>query len=114
MPRFHLGQKVLITGSVIEKDQGRKGTVVSIQPTSTEHVQRRSFPPPGRRPENLRSVFRIGGADRLYTSIRLPNHLQRKLDLSCRNLRRDNLAELGIALAIRENCLHRAAPRVGD
>ena len=32
MPRFHLGQKVLITGSVIEKDRGRKGTVVSIQP----------------------------------------------------------------------------------
>ena len=32
MPRFRLGQKVLITGSVIEKDRGRKGTVVSIQP----------------------------------------------------------------------------------
>ena len=32
MPRFRLGQKVLITGSVIEKNRGRKGTVVSIQP----------------------------------------------------------------------------------
>ena len=32
MPRFHLGEKVLITGSVIEKDRGRKGTIVSVQP----------------------------------------------------------------------------------
>ena len=32
MPRFRLGQKVVVTGSVIEKDRGRKGTVVSIQP----------------------------------------------------------------------------------
>jgi hypothetical protein len=30
--RFHLGQKVLITGTVIEKHRGRKGTIVSIQP----------------------------------------------------------------------------------
>ena len=32
MPRFHLGQKVMITGSVIENNRGRKGTIVSIQP----------------------------------------------------------------------------------
>jgi hypothetical protein len=31
MPRFHLGQKVLITGPIATKDRGREATVISIQ-----------------------------------------------------------------------------------
>ena len=34
MPRFHLGQKVLITGPIALKDRGRKATVISIQPNT--------------------------------------------------------------------------------
>ena len=31
MPRFHLGQKVFITGPIDTKDRGREATVISIQ-----------------------------------------------------------------------------------
>jgi hypothetical protein len=31
MPRFHLGQKVLITGPIATKHRGREATVVSIE-----------------------------------------------------------------------------------
>ena len=31
MPRFHLGQKVLITGPIVTKHRGREATVVSFQ-----------------------------------------------------------------------------------
>jgi hypothetical protein len=34
MPRFHIGQKVLITGPMATKDRGREATVVSIQPNT--------------------------------------------------------------------------------
>ena len=34
MPRFHLGQKVLITGPITTKDRGREATVISIQPNA--------------------------------------------------------------------------------
>jgi hypothetical protein len=30
MPRFHLGQKVLIIGPIASKDRGRKATVVGV------------------------------------------------------------------------------------
>jgi hypothetical protein len=31
--RFEIGQKVLITGAIITKHRGRKGTVISVQPS---------------------------------------------------------------------------------
>jgi hypothetical protein len=34
MPRFHLGQKVFITGPIDTKDRGREATVVSMQPNT--------------------------------------------------------------------------------
>ena len=32
MPRFHLGQKVLITGPIITKYRGREATVIGFRP----------------------------------------------------------------------------------
>jgi hypothetical protein len=34
MPRFHLGQKVVITGPMTTKDRGREATVISVQPNT--------------------------------------------------------------------------------
>jgi hypothetical protein len=33
MPRFQLGQKVLITGSIATKHRGRKATVIVVRPS---------------------------------------------------------------------------------
>ena len=34
MPRFHIDQKVLITGPITTKYRGREATVISIQPNT--------------------------------------------------------------------------------
>jgi hypothetical protein len=34
MPRFHLGQKVLIAAAIDTKYRGRKATVISVQPNT--------------------------------------------------------------------------------
>lgn len=34
MSRFHLGQRVFITGPIDTKDRGREATVISIQPNT--------------------------------------------------------------------------------
>jgi hypothetical protein len=35
MPRFEIGQKVLITGAIPTKDRGRKATVIGFRPNNT-------------------------------------------------------------------------------
>jgi hypothetical protein len=34
MPRFYVGQKVLIGGAITTKDRGREGTIISIKPNT--------------------------------------------------------------------------------
>ena len=39
MPRFHLGQKVLITGPIASKDRGREATVIGVVQTNTHRLE---------------------------------------------------------------------------